>query len=73
MKISVMDRTGHSEQVFDTAVKTDLASAMARFAELTSGGGHIAASMLPGGQSRVLKAFDPSATEILFVPKLQGG
>lgn len=73
MKISVMDRTGHSEQVFDTAKKVDLASAMARFAELTAGGGHIAASMQGGGKSTVIRAFDPTAEEILFIPKLQGG
>jgi hypothetical protein len=49
-----------------------LAEAEARFMELT-GAGFIAAKRLGEGKSEVLRSFDPTAEETLFVPRLQGG
>lgn len=72
MKFSIMDRTGHTEELHATDTKMDLAAAMARFDEIMSSG-HIAARKDEGGSHTVIKAFDSTATEILFVPKLQGG
>jgi hypothetical protein len=43
-----------------------------RFRELT-GAGFTAAKRLGEGKSEVLRSFDPTAEETLFVPRLQGG
>jgi hypothetical protein len=40
--------------------------------ELT-GAGFTAAKPLGEGKSQVLKSFDPTAEETLFIPRLQGG
>jgi len=40
--------------------------------ELT-GAGFAAAKRLGEGKSQVLKSFDPTAEETLFIPRLQGG
>ena len=72
MKFSIMDRTGHTEELHVTDTKMDLDQAMARFDEIM-GQGHIAARKDEGGSHTVIKKFDPTAAEILFVPKLQGG
>ena len=40
--------------------------------ELT-GAGFTAAKRLGEGKSQVLKSFDPTAEETLFIPRLQGG
>lgn len=43
-----------------------------RFKYLT-GAGFTAAKRLEGGKSEVLRSFDPTAEETLFIPRLQGG
>jgi hypothetical protein len=43
-----------------------------RFKELT-GTGFTAAMRLDDGKRKVLKSFDPTAEETLFIPRLQGG
>jgi hypothetical protein len=43
----------------------------ARFKELT--GGYTAARRLGEGKSEVVRRFDPTAEETLFIPRLQGG
>ena len=72
-KHHVMDFTGHSTIEFDKANTVDLEAAMARFAELT-GSGHTAAVRKDGATDyTVVKTFDPTADETLFVPAMQGG
>ncbi len=68
----VMDRSGHSEHVFDRASKVSVAEAERRFAELT-GAGFAASVRTAPGQSKLVRAFDPDAEETLFVPPLVGG
>jgi hypothetical protein len=43
-----------------------------RFRNLT-GAGFTAAKRLDDGKSEVVKGFDPTAEETLFIPRLQGG
>ena len=68
----VMDHTGDSRHVFDRSDSTALAHAEERFKDLT-GQGFIAAVREGDGQSRLIKAFDPTAEETLFFPRLVGG
>jgi hypothetical protein len=49
-----------------------VAEAEERFRMLTDAG-FTAAKRLHGGKSEVLKSFDPTATEALFIPRLKGG
>jgi hypothetical protein len=49
-----------------------VAVAEARFKKLT-GAGFTAAKRLDGGKSEVLRSFDPTAEETLFIPRLKGG
>jgi hypothetical protein len=73
MKFSIMDRSGHTEELLATSNEAEVATAMARFDELVREHGMIAATKQGDGTHKVIKAFDPTATEVLFVPKLQGG
>jgi molybdopterin converting factor small subunit len=75
MRFSIMDQTGHSSESFDPANKTTLEAAMARFAELTGGDRRYTAAAKHAGKgdATVIKAFDATADEILFIPPLQGG
>jgi hypothetical protein len=68
----VMDHTGDTRHQFDRADVHAVAAAEARFKELT-GAGFTAAKRLGEGKSQVLKSFDPTAEETLFIPRLQGG
>ena len=68
----VMDHTGDTRHHFDLADARAIAEAEARFMELTSTG-FTAAKRLGEGKSQVLKSFDPTAEETLFIPRLQGG
>jgi hypothetical protein len=68
----VMDHTGDSRHQFDPADAAAVAKAEARFKKLT-GAGFTAAMRLGDGKSKVLKSFDPTADETLFIPRLQGG
>ena len=66
----VMDHTGDTRHQFDTADAQ--AEAEARFMQLT-GAGFTAAKRLGEGKSEVLRRFDPTAEETLFIPRLGGG
>lgn len=68
----VMDHTGHTEHAFDPANVVSTGEAMRRFAELT-GKGYAAAKRVAPGQQQLIRAFDPTAEETIFVPPLQGG
>ena len=76
MQFSIMDQTGHTAEAFDTANKVGLDEAMKRFEELTKKDQRkftAAARYGAGKDPTVIKAFDPAATEIVFVPPMQGG
>jgi hypothetical protein len=68
----VMDHTGDSRHQFDPADARAVAEAEERFKMLT-GAGFTAAKRLAEGKSEVLKNFDPTAEETLFIPRLIGG
>jgi hypothetical protein len=68
----VMDHTGDSRHVFDNKNAESLAKAEERFKELTGWGFTAAVRLAPGQVARV-HAFDPTAEETLFFPRLVGG
>jgi hypothetical protein len=68
----VMDHTGDTRHQFDPADVVAVAEAERRFKELT-GAGFTAAKRLGDGKSEIVKTFDPTAEETLFIPRLQGG
>jgi hypothetical protein len=68
----VMDHTGDTRHEFNLADARAVAHAEARFTELT-GAGFTAAKLLGEGKSEILRSFDPTAEETLFIPRLQSG
>jgi hypothetical protein len=68
----IMDHTGDTRHHFDPADARAVAEAEARFIELT-GAGFTAAKRLGEGKSEIVKSFDATAEETLFIPRLQGG
>jgi hypothetical protein len=68
----VMDHTGDTRHHFDPADAEAVAKAEARFKELT-GLGFTPAARTADGQSKLVRSFDPTAEETLFIPRLIGG
>jgi hypothetical protein len=68
----VMDHTGDTSHQFDPANAAAVTEAEVRFKKLTRAG-FTAAKRLDGGKSEVLRSFDPTAEETLFIPRLKGG
>jgi hypothetical protein len=68
----VMDHTGDTRHQFDPADAAAVAEAEERF-QMLAGAGFTAAKRLGDGKSEVLKSFDPTAEETLFIPRLKGG
>jgi hypothetical protein len=68
----VMDHSGDARHQFNPADVSAVAEAERRFKELT-GSGFTASKRLDDGRSEVVKSFDPTAEETLFIPRLQGG
>jgi hypothetical protein len=68
----VMDHTGDTRYEFDPTDHGAVAEAEERFRNLT-GAGFTAAKRLDDGKSEVVKSFDPTAEDTLFIPRLQGG
>jgi hypothetical protein len=68
----VMDLTGDTRHTFDPADSQAVKEAEERFKELT-GMGFTAAERTGNGEETVTRAFNPNATETLFIPRLVGG
>jgi hypothetical protein len=68
----VMDHTGDTRHQFDPADAAAVGEAEKRFKELI-GYGFTAAKRLDDGKSELVKNFDPTAEETLFIPRLEGG
>ena len=68
----VMDYTGDRRHRFNPNDAYELAKAERRFRELT-GSGYTAAVRTASGESRRISAFDPTAEDTLFFPRLVGG
>jgi hypothetical protein len=70
--IIVMDRTGDSRHHFDPNDHVEVLEAGKYFRELTEAG-YTAAKRTGDGKSELIRQFDPTATETLFIPRLVGG
>jgi hypothetical protein len=68
----VMDATGDTRHHFDANDQAAVAEAEQRFVELT-GASFTAAKRTGSGTSELIRKFDPTAEETLFIPRLQGG
>ena len=68
----VMDHTGDSRHNFNPNDYVEVLDARRRFRELTEAG-YTAAKKTGNGTSEVVRQFDPTATETLFIPRLVGG
>jgi hypothetical protein len=68
----VMDLTGDTRHHFDATNEASVAEARKRFRELTDAG-YTAAMRTGAGTSELLRQFDPTARETLFIPRLVGG
>jgi hypothetical protein len=67
-----MDLNGDTRHQFDTEDAEALSKAERRFKELT-GAGFTAATRGADGTPVIARAFDPTADETLFFPRLVGG
>jgi hypothetical protein len=69
----VMDRHGDTRHEFDPTNLTSLATAEARFHELTGKGFLAVALGTDGAPGELVRTFDPQAEQTLFIPQLAGG
>jgi hypothetical protein len=68
----VMDLSGDTRHQFNQDDEAAVAEAEKRFSELT-GAGFIAAKRTGEGTSELVRHFDPTAQETVFIPRLVGG
>jgi hypothetical protein len=68
----VMDATGDTRHHFDADDQAAVAEAERRFMELTAAG-FTAAKRTGSGTAELIRKFDATAEETLFIPRLQGG
>lgn len=68
----VMDATGDTRHQFNANDQAAVTAAEQRFMELV-GAGFTAAKRTGSGTSELIRTFDPTAEETLFIPRLQGG
>ena len=69
----VMDHTGDTRTEFNTDDAAEAKVAAERFEELTGKGYRAAVPGDNGQPGDIIKTFDPTAKEMLFIPRLQGG
>ena len=69
----VMDRSGDTQHAFNPRIERDIIEAEKRFRELTGKGFLAVVPGRAGQPGTLLKAFDKTAPETLFIPPLQGG
>jgi hypothetical protein len=69
----VMDATADTRHHFDACDPRTVADAERRFMELTREAGYIAANRIGSGTSELVREFDPTLKETLFMPRLVGG
>jgi hypothetical protein len=68
----VMDHTGDTRHHFDRKDELAVAESRQRFRELTDAG-YTAARRTGNGTSELIRDFDPTVCETLFMPRLVGG
>ena len=69
----IMDETGDTRHLFDAQDPKALAGAERRFRELTGRGFRAVALGKDGAHGRLMRDFDPTAEQTLFIPQLHGG
>ena len=69
----VMDRSGDTRHSFDPADTAALEGARQRFHDLTGKGFRAVALAKDGRPGTLLRKFDPTVEETLFMPQLRGG
>jgi hypothetical protein len=69
----VMDRFGDTRHEFDIADTQAVAQAAERFRQLTGSGFRAAALTGDGSPGKLIRSFDPTVEQTLFVPQLAGG
>jgi hypothetical protein len=69
----VMNSAGDARHEFNPEDVSSLATAEARFKELTGKGFRAVALAKDGAPGELLRKFDPQVEQTLFVPQLQGG
>jgi hypothetical protein len=69
----IMDRKGDTRHTFDVSDATAIALAQERFKELTGRGFRAVALGKNGGPGELIRTFDPTVQETLFIPHLHGG
>jgi len=69
----IMDQTGHTTIKFDAANTVELSEAMERFSDLTSKGYRAATRKVGEHDYTLVKDFDPTVDETLFIPQMKGG
>jgi hypothetical protein len=67
-----MDTTGDTRHAFDNKDEVAIAEAKKRFQQLTDAG-FVAAKRTGVGTSELIRRFDPTVDETLFMPRLVGG
>jgi hypothetical protein len=68
----VMDTSGDTRHQFNPDDPSAVAEAERRFTKLTEAG-FIAAKRTGIGTSELIREFDPTAQETVFIPRLRGG
>jgi hypothetical protein len=68
----VMDVSGDTRHEFSPHDAAEVAEAEKRFSDLV-GAGFIAAKRTGHGTSELVRRFDPTALETVFIPRLVGG
>ena len=71
--LRVMDNTGDTRTEFNTDDAAEAKLAAERFEELTGKGYRAVVPGDNGQPGEMIKTFDPTVKETLFVPRLQGG
>jgi hypothetical protein len=69
----VMDRSGDTRHEFDSSDVKAVALAEQRFMELTGKGFRAVALGKDGSPGKLMRDFDPTVEQSLFIPQLQGG
>jgi hypothetical protein len=69
----VMDRFGDTRHEFDAADTAAVAQAEERFRQLTGSGFRAAALSGDGSPGKMIRSFDPTVEQTLFIPQLAGG
>ena len=68
----IMDTSGDTRHQFDPADASAVTEAEKRFGELIQAG-FVAAKRTRNGTSELVRQFDPTVEETLFIPRLVGG